>query len=355
MSDDADHRDSDRRENRKRDLISQEAAEWFARMKDPDVPFDDRQRFLRWLKQSQVHVAEYLRVASIDGNIRSAQLSIVLTGEDPSNVVPLFAGKNERPSRRVAGSLRWKIAAAIAVLAIATLLSLGVGTAWHERSLETQLGEWKTVSLADGSELQLGPNTRLTLDIGDTQRSIALLRGEAYFKVAKDATRPFSVQANAFAVVAVGTEFAVSRRNDELIVTVREGKVRVRPSSNSTTSRPSFDEPDELSVPIAADFQLRIAGGDTWPVTPSRIDVRYALAWREKQLMFKAGDTLADAVEEFNVRNRLQLRLDSRAGSLPVRGSFDASDPVAFAQTVDKTSPVAVQRLAADELLIKAE
>ena len=93
---DADHRDSDRRENRKRELISQEAAEWFARMKVPRVPLDDRQRFLRWLKQSQVHVAEYLRVASIHGNVRSAQLPYVLTGEDPSNVVPLFAGESGR-------------------------------------------------------------------------------------------------------------------------------------------------------------------------------------------------------------------------------------------------------------------
>src|SRR5262245_48839897 len=179
-----DRRDSDRRENRKRELISQEAAEWFVRMKDPRVPFDDRQRFLRWLKQSQVHVAEYLRVASIDGNVRSAQLNFVLTAADSSNVVPLFAGENHTTTRTI-GSLHWKIAAAIAVLAVAALLSLGVGTAWYEHSIETALGEWKTVNLADGSELQLGPNTRLTLNIGDKRRAIALVRGEAYFKVAK--------------------------------------------------------------------------------------------------------------------------------------------------------------------------
>jgi transmembrane sensor len=351
---DAEHRDSDRRENRKRELISQEAAEWFARMKDPHVPLDDRQRFLHWLKQSQLHVAEYLRVANIHGDLRRAQLTFALAGETPSNVVPLFAGEGKRTTASTVGSLRWKIAAAIAVCAIATLLSLGVGTAWHERSIETELGEWKTVTLADGSELQLGPNTRLTLDIGDAQRALGLVRGEAYFKVAKDATRPFLVLANTFAVRAVGTEFAVSRRKDEVIVTVREGTVRVMPSAKSTKSRVTDDEPPELSVPIIADYQLRIAN-NTWPVTPSRIEVRYALAWREKQLMFKPGDTLADAVEEFNLRNKVQLRLDPRAGSLPVRGSFDASDPIAFARSMDKSSPVAVQRLAADTLLIKAE
>src|SRR5918993_33696 len=123
---DADHRDSDRRADRKRELISQEAAEWFARMKDPRVPLDDRRRFLRWLKQSQVHVAEYLTVAGIDGDLRRGQGGLVR-------------------------------------------------------------------------------------------------RGEAYFKVAPDATRPFVVEAHAFAVRALGTEFAVSNRKDELIVTVSEG------------------------------------------------------------------------------------------------------------------------------------
>jgi transmembrane sensor len=349
-----DHRDSDRRADRKRELISQEAAEWFARMKDPHVPLDERRHFVRWLKQSQVHVAEYLTVAGIDGDIRRAQLPLTLTSVFPSNVVALFAGASERPaaSSEVA-PVRWKVAAALAVCGLAALLFFGVRTAWTERSIATELGEWKTATLADGSELQLGPNTLLKFDMGDAQRTVALVRGEAYFRVAKDTTRPFVVEAKAYAVRAVGTEFAVSHRNDELLVTVSDGLVRVAPRAKSAKSSAADDGPLELSVPIGADQQLRIAG--TWPVTPSRVDVRYALAWRDRQLMFQPGDTLADAVEEFNLRNRMQLRIDPRAATLPVRGSFLASDPVAFAQSIDKKSPVAVRRLAANTLLIQAE
>jgi ferric-dicitrate binding protein FerR (iron transport regulator) len=51
----------------------------------------------------------------------------------------------------------------------------------------------------------------------------------------------------------------------------------------------------------------------------------------------------------------VQLRIDPRAATLPVRGSFLASDPVAFAQSIDKKSPVAVRRLGANTLLIQAE
>jgi transmembrane sensor len=351
---DADHRDSDRREIRKRELISQEAAEWFARMKDPHVSLDDRRRFLRWLKQSEIHVAEYLRVTGVDGNLRRAHLHLTLTDDAPSNIVRLFAGESERSSAAGStASIRWKVAATVAACALAALLFLGIRTARYEHSIETELGEWKAVTLADGSELQLGPNTRLKFDLNEEQRSIALLRGEAYFKVAKDATRPFLVEANAYAVKAVGTQFAVSHRSDEVIVTVREGEVRVAPRTRSTNRQAGDDESLELSVPLTADEQLRIAR--TWPVTPSRINVRSELAWCEKLLMFEQGDSLGDAVKEFNTRNRVQLRLDPLAASLPVRGIFDASDPLTFAQTVDKTSPVAVRRLAADILLISAE
>lgn len=340
---DADLRDSDRREHRKRELISQEAAEWFARMKDPRVPLDDRRRFLRWLQQSQVHVAEYLTVAGIDGDLRRAHLTLAFADDTASNVIGLFAA-SER-STAVAPA-PWKVAATIAAFGLATLLFLAVRTTWHERSFQTELGQWRTVTLADGSELQLGPNTLLTLDLSDAQRTIGLVRGEAYFKVAKDPRRAFVVEVNAFAVRAVGTGFAVSRRKG-VIVTVSEGVVRVAPSAASKKSRAGDD------VQIQADYQLRIA--DEWPVQPSRIDIRYALAWRDRQLMFQGRDTLAAAVEEFNLRNRVQLQLDPRVAGLPVRGSFDASDPVAFAQTMDRISAVAVQRLAANTLLIKAE
>ena len=82
----------------------------------------------------------------------------------PSNIVPLFAGENERSTASSGRApIRWKVAATIAACGLAALLFLGVRTAWYERSIETELGEWKTVTLADGSELRLGPNTRLTL------------------------------------------------------------------------------------------------------------------------------------------------------------------------------------------------
>ena len=329
----------DGRDYRKRELISQEAAEWFARMQDPRVSLDDRRRFLRWLKESPLHIAEYLTIADINGDLQRVQLTAVLVDD--------AAASNVTKTTRAAPVSGWKVAAAIAAFGVAVLLLVVARSAWPERSIATEPGQWTTEILADGSEVQLGPSTLLQVDLGDVRRSLVLARGEAYFKVAKDPARPFSVRATAFAVRATGTEFAIARRKNELIVTVVEGSVRVAPSSRSKGGD------DELSVPIAADEQLRIA--DTWPATPRQVDVRYELAWRERQLMFRAGDTLADAVEEFNLRNRIQLQLDPPAAAVPVRGIFDASNPVAFARIMDSTAPVAIEQLSADLLRIESD
>lgn len=340
------------RENRKRELISQEAAEWFMRMQDPRVPLEARRRFLRWLKQSPIHIAEYLTVTGIDGDLRRARLSAGFADEPASNVIDLFApGDEPAAAARAERTPRWRAAATIAVCALAVLLFIVARSAWIERSIGTAPGEWKQIRLAEGSELQLGPNTLLQVDLRDARRSIELMHGEAYFRVAKDPRRPFFVQANAFTVRAVGTEFAVSRRKSELIVTVAQGSVRVAPSTTSTRDTGGISS--ELSVSLAAAQQLRIA--DTWPATPSHVDVGYELAWHEGRLLFRFGDTLAKAVNEFNLRNRVQLRMDAAIASLPVRGVFDASDPVAFARIIDGTPQVAVEQLSRDVLLLKRE
>ena len=54
-----------------------------------------------------------------------------------------------------------------------------------------------------------------------------LERGEAFFKVAHDASRPFVVEAEPRRIVVTGTEFDVRRAPDALEVSVAEGHVKV--------------------------------------------------------------------------------------------------------------------------------
>ena len=63
----------DRPENIKHRLISEEAADWLVRLREGGS--SDRLDYVRWLKQSPAHVRAMLEFASLEGLLRSADLS----------------------------------------------------------------------------------------------------------------------------------------------------------------------------------------------------------------------------------------------------------------------------------------
>src|SRR5690606_13001818 len=114
---------------------------------------------------------------------------------------------------------------------------------WQAEALDryaTEIGEQKTVQLSDGSELVLNTNTRVLIDYTDSKRRAILDQGEAYFKVAEDAQRPFSVDAGVRSIAVLGTEFNVQKTGGGLTVAVVEGLVAVhRPEEKLLLSSPA--------------------------------------------------------------------------------------------------------------------
>lgn len=96
----------------------------------------------------------------------------------------------------------------------------------------TGIGEVDSVRLADGTRAVLGPRSTLTIPADYGTRSRALeLRGEGYFDVRHDPSRPFIVRTAAGALADVGTQFAVqSSDSAELRVAVLDGVVAVQPA-----------------------------------------------------------------------------------------------------------------------------
>lgn len=86
------------------------------------------------------------------------------------------------------------------------------------------------VTLPDGSIIFLNRNTQVTYsrNFGERERSVALT-GEAYFEVARDESKPFTVDAGKARVKVLGTTFNVraSDQDSPVEVFVRTGKVLV--------------------------------------------------------------------------------------------------------------------------------
>ncbi|MEI9987591.1 MAG: FecR domain-containing protein [Aliidongia sp.] len=93
---------------------------------------------------------------------------------------------------------------ATALIALAVLPERGVHTTGP--GPRSRPSSWKTAR-----HVWLNGDSRLKVDFTAPTRHVVLERGEAFFKVAHDANRPFVVEADPRQIVVTGTEFDVRR------------------------------------------------------------------------------------------------------------------------------------------------
>ncbi|MDE2754341.1 MAG: FecR domain-containing protein [Gemmatimonadota bacterium] len=100
----------------------------------------------------------------------------------------------------------------------------GPGSAPVLQDFATGPGETELVRLADGTVIRLGPDSRL-ITWADPSARTATFQGQAFFAVATDEARPFTIVADAGTARVLGTRFHLAAHTDELAVTVVEGRV----------------------------------------------------------------------------------------------------------------------------------
>ncbi|HBC07401.1 MAG TPA: iron dicitrate transport regulator FecR, partial [Rhodospirillaceae bacterium] len=149
---------------------------------------------------------------------------------DLAGVVAVQAG-DASPTGRARPQFHRRTVAAMAGLAMAACLALFVVAPQVRLLLAadhvTGAGETTTVALSDGSEVDLAADSAVKTNFTAGRRELALLRGQALFRVAKDAGRPFVVDAAGYSVTVTGTAFDVALTDRSLAVAVAHGSVRV--------------------------------------------------------------------------------------------------------------------------------
>ena len=125
---------------------------------------------------------------------------------------------------------KFAVAASLVMATVLGLLIFGQQTVNPEISMDryvARVGEQKVVNLNDGSVITLNTGSELLVGLSDQSRKIILRRGEAYFEVARDSERPFTVDAGLRSVTVLGTEFNIRKSPDRLQVAVSEGLVAI--------------------------------------------------------------------------------------------------------------------------------
>jgi transmembrane sensor len=236
--------------------------------------------------------------------------------------------------------LRGVLAAAACVLLAALLWPTWQRHAAVESaSYATATGALREVPLADGSRITLSSDSRVRVIYSRDERRVELQRGEAFFAVAKDARRPFTVIAGERRVIAVGTRFDVRRDSADLRVVVTQGVVRLETDARADGRR--------QPVTLLPAGSIALASGDGVTVHSGPLaQAEDRLSWRSGLLVFH-DTTLAAAAAEFNRYNTRKIVIaDATAGALRIGGNFRWSNADAFARLLQQGFPVRVQHQA---------
>ncbi|WP_369979594.1 FecR family protein [Xanthomonas bundabergensis] len=215
---------------------------------------------------------------------------------------------------------RWQAVAAGLALAIGAGTWLGAGGLDRLRSdAYTEVGAMRRLQLQDGSVVTLNTDSAIAVRMHDGVRSVRLLRGEAFFQVARDPRRPFVVDSAGGSARVLGTTFNVHLDAAAAQVSVVEGRVAVRPPAGGTGT-------------------VLVAGQSAWLAGESvrrepAVDPLAVAAWRRRQLVFY-NTPLSQVVRELSRYRHGFIQLRGDIGALPVSGAFNVADPDAGLQVL---------------------
>ncbi len=222
-----------------------------------------------------------------------------------------------RPApRRRAWTLGALAGAGLAVVA-GSILVLGGGLAPRGELIEGTRGAPKPIALADGSSIRLNGQSQVRVQLGEHERRLRL-KGEGFFEVAPDKSRPFSVEVDGVRVTAVGTRFNVDQRQTAagtvVEVEVFEGVVKVAGKG--------------APVHVRAGELARVSDGVVQRMALARPELETDVPpWAKGWLEFNEA-SLASVVEDLERATGVRVALsDPALGRVLVSGRFAYDDP----------------------------
>lgn len=287
-----------------RDPLTREALEWLVHLHSGDDTEQDWIDFQDWRTASAARAQAAERAERLWEQLGPA----LARKPGPGKTIPILVA----------------CALALAAIAFGTGIFAPSGTFFAD--YKTGVGEIRTVTLRDGSQVDLDSDTSFDVDVG--HRTITLYAGQIHVSVKPDPERAFVVMAGEGSVRALGTAFEVRRDRGSTAVAVTEHAVRVTHAHEGATASVDLGVGDGVSFSRAGLGQ------------PHKVDVASLTAWRRGELVFD-GTPLGEVVAEMDrYRYGKTLILDDDIRRLRVTGNFEIADTKAFAQSIQLALPV---------------
>ena len=343
--------------NRYCDRASDEANEWLDYLYSGDADEEGMQRFKDWMEVDPANAAAFRETEAVwrDLTLVNALANIDISAHLKPNkqnrvmsVLSALADVIRRPAFGAAAGF----AATACVALILTANIYRAVPASVAPDYQTELAEIRDITLADGSIVTLGAKSEIKTDFSETERRVTLLAGEAFFSVAKDASRPFYVAADDTIVRVVGTKFDVRRGSERVRVSVLEGIVEVL--RGDTVAKAEANSKSEQKRRLTAGQQ--IVAVRSKPITEVIAVMSDAPgAWREGRLVY-ANATLDEVIEDVNRYHDAEIRFGSPGlKNIRVTTAFGVDQIDSMLGVLEATQPLKVERIAANEIVLSAD
>jgi transmembrane sensor len=311
--------------------VLETATDWFACRRSGEMTPAETDALAAWLAEDEAH-AEALAAA---GRIWAS------SGLDAIREHPRILALRERGLARRSRRRWWIAAPAVAaclaaLVAVPSLRGSGLPTAPElfapsiQQEFRTSVGQRTTVRLPDGSLVTLDTDTTLRTRETEHRRLIFLDKGQAFFKVAHDKSRPFVVSAGGRTVTATGTAFSVRVAPKVFDVVLVEGSVRVESPVRATplglpTGRVQATE-------MQAGSELAALDNRHWTVREA--DPAADTAWLSGRLVYKAAP-LSEVVADMNRYSEKKIVIaDAAIAARQLSGTYRAGDIEGFVKAV---------------------
>lgn len=274
---------------------------------------DDILLLSEWLNESEKNREEFRRLK----NYWDAEVSFNHS-VPPSLSADKLLQTIDKQNKRTKRMQFWKTVAPL--VAAVTLLFI-FSTAFFFHQTNSHVSEYYTLltddhksdfTLDDGTVITLNKNSRLTYSdaFGKSNRSVQL-EGEAYFEVAKDASKPFAVEMNGASIVVLGTHFNVKAdtSSDDITATLVEGSIRFEGSKQHIIMTP--------------DQQLTFSRS-TNKVDIKHVDTDTYTSWKDGLLKYKSIPFI-ELIKELESTYQVEIQVDSKElmePSVTVSGTF---------------------------------
>jgi transmembrane sensor len=322
---------------RDRSEIEGEARAWLMRLDGGTRNRTELREFREWLARSPLHQEAFDQAAAAWNKLDDLGQWLDLEVRTP--VRPLL------PRRTFA------VAATLLVAALGAWLALPLRDSQTTFRAEyaTTIGEVRTVSLPDGTRVQLNTGTRLVAAMDHHGRLVRLDAGEAWFQVARDADRPFVVYASRLAVRAVGTAFAVRVDGKRVNLTVTEGHVEIASLDEALpeTAELQLDRFDRTDSRVPLDEGQHVVYDDRIELLSrwAPPEIERNLSWRDGMLIFD-DDPLEQVVAEINRYARQKIVIsDAEIQDLRFGGYFRVGDISSILATFEEDFGIRVERI----------